>query len=121
MKILNCRWNNITSLPDLPLSITDLNVGDNLLTKLPKIPPNIESINIRYNNFLWNISQIYMSDNLMSWKNNDWNEKNKYAWSNYRILCKIQRSFHKRKRRRYYLNCKDIITNDISSLVVRYL
>ena len=110
LQVLYCDDNLLTSLPHLPATLKYLSCSNNLLTSLPYLPSTLQTLYCSYNDFLFNLSV-----------NNNYKNPNKHAWINYRILCKLQRNFHKRKRRRYYLWCKDIITNDISSLVVRYL
>ena len=110
--ILHCENNQLTSLPRLPDTLQILYCNNNQLTSLPPLPDTLQYLDCYNNYFLFNWSRVQKK-----W----WNHRYKHAWNNYRILCKLQRIFRKRKRRRYYLCCKDIITNDISGLVVRYL
>ena len=112
LQVLYCYNNQLTSLPQLSVNLQRLCCDNNQLTSLPQLPATLQDLYCYNNLFLVNWSRVY---------NSQFKNPNKHAWSNYRILCKIQRNFHKRKRRRYWLCCKNIITNDISSLVVRYL
>jgi hypothetical protein len=41
---LSCYNNQLTSLPELPSSITNLNCYNNQLTSLPKLPPKLEQL-----------------------------------------------------------------------------
>ena len=106
---LYCDNNLLTSLPVLPPSLRVLYCNNNLLTSLPVIPNSLQLY--PYNNyFLWNIAK---------YSRNFWVPMEK-RWSNYKILNKIGRKANKRKRRRCYLKIKDIVTNDLAGVVVKY-
>ena len=47
---LNCSFNKLTSLPELPESLTDLNCSNNNLTNLPKLPELLKYLYCYSNN-----------------------------------------------------------------------
>ena len=120
LKRLNCYNNRLTRLPKIPDTLIYLDCSNNLLTRLPKVPNTLFYLNCCKNKFLWNFSRVYSTfdDNM---RNNWWSDKTKLSWNNYKILNKLRRRFNKQKRRRCYLVIKDVVTNDLSSIVVKYL
>jgi hypothetical protein len=46
-----CQTNQITSIANLPASLTTITVADNLLTSLPPIPPLVIDLSIAINSF----------------------------------------------------------------------
>ena len=116
LEVLDCRNNLLTFLPKIPYELEELNCCNNLLTGMPLIPKTLEYLTCKGNNFLWNYSRcINICCN--RWMNNQDN----VGWNNYKILNKIRRRFLKRKRRGCYSIIKDVITNDLAGVAVKYL
>src|SRR3989344_4867887 len=51
LHILYCPYNQLTSLPELPPSLQILNCSYNQLTSLPELPPSLQSLNCYSNHF----------------------------------------------------------------------
>ena len=49
LKVLICQHNSLTSLPELPASLTHLHCNYNYLTSLPELPKKLKSLDCSYN------------------------------------------------------------------------
>ncbi len=112
---LYCNNNLLTSLPKLPNSLYYLECNDNLLTSLP-ILPDLDYLICDDNPFLYNRINI-----IKKFPNNDIFDYD-YAFSNYKILLKLQRKQRiktKLKLTKLLLNNK-LMYNDYISVILRY-
>jgi len=69
LKELNCSYNQLTSLPSLPSSLTNLNCIWNQLSSLPSLPSSINGL-VCFNNQLRSLPSLPSSLNYLNCENN---------------------------------------------------
>lgn len=126
-RILNCSYNKLTKLPDLPYCIS-LMCGNNMLTKLPHMP-NCVSLQCQNNLLSYIPDKAY---NLVTCKNN------KYLYINPKMMrrqellvdertinypifaTKIQRAYGKYKRKHIFVELNKFYIKNMARLISLY-
>ena len=69
LKNLNCSWNELTSLDNLPHNLQELNCSENKLSSLDNLPPNLQELHCGSNlitsldNLPSNLKILYCGNN----------------------------------------------------------
>ena len=72
LKVLNCYYNQLKRLPELPDSLEELNCEENSLEEIPKLPLNLKYLYCSRNNLVnlpelpENLERVYCADNYIT-------------------------------------------------------
>ena len=119
LRKLDCEFNELTSLPKLPKKLETLDCRLNYITKIPNLPASLKELRCEYNPFLYNrINIITRFPNIDIFTNKNDN----YAFSNYRIVLKLQRKQRNKTKNKMsklmYLN--KVLHNNLISDILKF-